>query len=73
MNRNMEKRVWQRVYGPPPTRRPPIRQLRRALNRAEENLLFYENQTGDPVYGEAFHRMAVETREHCKMLRQIMG
>lgn len=73
MDNNMEKRVWQRVYGKVPPRRIPMQELRRSLNRAEANLRFYESQSRDPVYGEAFKRMATETAEHCKMLRRIMG
>ncbi len=73
MDKNMERRVWQRVYGTTQPRRVPMQELRRSLNRAEANLRFYESQSRDPVYGEAFTRMATETREHCKMLRRIMG
>ena len=73
MDKNMERRVWQRVYGTTQSRRVPMQELRRSLNRAEGNLRFYDSQSRDPVYGQAFERMATETREHCKMLRQIMG
>lgn len=74
MDKNMERRVWQRVYGNPPPRRTPRQrqELRRCLDRAETNLRFYESQRGDPIYAEAFSRLAMETAEHCKMLRQIM-
>lgn len=75
MDKNMEQRVWQRVYGrSSPSRTPRQRQeLQRSLNRAETNLAFYESQSGDMVYGEAFSHLANQTREHCKMLRQILG
>lgn len=72
MDKKMEKRVWQRVYGrspmPPKSTPQQRQQLRRSLDRSQANLRFYESQSRDPVYGEAFTRLADETREHCKML-----
>ncbi len=72
MDKNMERRVWQRVYGTARPRQPPMQQLQKSLHRAQANLRFYESQTQDPIYGEAYTRLAMETREHCKMLRRIM-
>ena len=77
MDKNTERRVWQRVYGaqPMPTRLTPQQRqnLRRSLDRATANLRFFENQSRDPVYSEAFAHMAAQTAEHCKMMRQILG
>ena len=77
MDRETEQRVWQRVYGgaPAPSRRTPQQQqnLKRSLERATANLRFYESQCQDPVYREAFLHLALQTGEHCKMLRQILG
>ena len=77
MDKNTERRVWQRVYGspqPPPRLTPQQRQnLRRSLERATANLRFFETQRNDPVYAEAFAHLALQTEEHCKMLRQILG
>lgn len=77
MDKNTERRVWQRVYGsqqPPPRLTPQQRQnLRRSLERATANLRFFETQRNDPVYAEAFTHLALQTEEHCKMLRQILG
>lgn len=76
MDKDMERRVWQRVYGQrPPARLTPRQrqQIQRSLNQAKDNLAFFESQRSDPVYGEAFHRMATETGEHVKMMRQILG
>lgn len=77
MNRNMEKRVWQRVYGGqayPPSHAPRQKQaLRQALARAQANVRFYEQERRDPVYGEAFAHLAQQTQEHCKMLRQMLN
>lgn len=77
MDREMEQRVWQRVYEGyrmPPRLTPQQRQnLKRSLERASANLRFFESQTQDPVYREAFLHLAAQTTEHCKMLRQILG
>ena len=77
MNREMEQRVWQRVYEgyqPPPRLTPQQRQnLRRSLERTSANLRFFESQCQDPVYREAFLHLSTQTAEHCKMLRQILG
>lgn len=77
MDRNTERQVWQRVYGsdPIPYRLTPRQRqnLRQSLQRAQLNLRFFESQERDPVYGEAFAHLALQTGEHCKMLRQILG
>ena len=77
MDRATEQRIWQRVYGEaaiPHRLTPRQRQnLRHSLQRAQMNLRFFESQQGDPVYGEAFSHLALQTGEHCKMLRRISG
>lgn len=77
MDKNTERRVWQRVYGnpsPPPRLTPQQRQnLRHSLQRAEANLRFFESQRDHPMYREAFTHLALQTAEHCKMLRSILG
>ena len=77
MNQETEHRVWQRVYGNAPIpHRMTQRQrqnLRQSLQRAQANLHFFESQCKDPVYAEAFAHLALQTGEHCKMLRQILG
>ena len=77
MDKNTERKVWERVYGappPPPRLTPQQRQsLRRCLQRSEANLRFYEGQKNHPVYREAYTHLALQTAEHCKMLRQILG
>ena len=77
MDQATEQRVWQRVYGnaPIPHRLTPRQKqnLRQSLQRAQANLHFFESQRQDPVYAEAFALLALQTGEHCKMLRQILG
>ncbi len=72
MDDRMERRVWQRVYGRPHREKIPMQELQKCLNRTRANLCFYERRTNDPVYGEAFSRLAAESEEQCKMLRRIM-
>lgn len=74
----MAARVWQRVRGQQPGQRPvltPARreQLRRCHRRLTENLRFFETQTRDPVWGEAFTHLARQTREHRAMIEQMLG
>ena len=77
MDQNTERNVWQRVYGaPPPPQRLTPRQrqeLRRCLERANANLRYFESQSRDPVYREAFVHMAQQTAEHIKMMRQMLS
>ena len=77
MDKNTERRVWQRVYGtpsPPPRLTPQQRQnLRQSLQRANANLRFFESQRDHPMYREAFAHLALQTEEHITMLRQILG
>ncbi len=77
MDKNTERRVWQRVYNQSPS--VPVRlspaqrqQIRRSLQRANANLRFFESQCQNPVYAEAFEHLTSQTREHCKMLRQML-
>lgn len=75
MDRQMQQRVWQRVYGKP---MPPKSQynrekLQQCLRRAQMNFRYYDTLRMDPIYGAAFARLADDTMEHIKMLRQILG
>ena len=75
LDRNLQKRVWDRVYGKTPQPRliPRQRQqLRQALQRSEANLAMYRQFANHSVYNEAFRRLAEETAEHIKMLQQML-
>lgn len=75
IDRDMERRVWQRVYGRPMPQRPGYsrEKLQQCLRREQMNFQYYDHLRMDPVYGMAFARMADEAGEHIKMLRQILG
>ncbi len=74
LDRNMQHRVWQRVYDQPSRLTKQQRQsLTECLRRAQSNRKVYETMENHHLYAEAFARMARETEEHIKMLRQILG
>ena len=77
MDKNMERRVWQRVYRNEaiPHRLTPYQRqnLRQSLQRLNANLRFFEGQVNDPVYGDAYRHLATQTEEHRKMVRRILG
>lgn len=74
LDKRREQQVWNRVYGKQPQQDPRWRQeAERALRRSEANVRFYEKAQSDPIYAEAFAHLLCQTREHCKMLRRILG
>ena len=76
MDKATEQQVWQRVYAqnplPPRLTSHQKQNLRRCMERANANLRYYESQSRDPVYREAFGHMAQQTAEHIKMMRQML-
>ena len=74
LDKNLQRRVWQRVYDQPASLTKQQRQsLAQCLQRAMANRAVLESLENHSLYAEAFTRMANETGEHCKMLRQILG
>ena len=79
MDKDTEQRVWQRVYGKPPSPPKPRLsnaqrlQLRRCLERANANLRFYEEQSRDPAYGQDFAQLSAQARREAQHLRQLLG
>ena len=73
LDKNLQQRVWDRVYPQKTGFSPQQRQhLSQSLRRAQANFQLWEELSRHPVYGDAFARMAKETGEHRKMLRQIL-
>ncbi len=74
IDREQERRVWQRVYAQPQTPRGKIDRalLTLCYRRAKANLAVFERHTSHPVYGDAFERLASQTQEHCKMLGRML-
>lgn len=75
LDRQLQRRVWARVYSSPwPALTGQQRQrLQRCLARSRENLRIYQAMTGHAIYAEAFDRLSRETKEQIKMLQQILG
>ncbi len=74
LDRNTQRRVWQRVYEQPMQLTPQQRQmLQQCLQRASANRAFFEKMENHSLYAEAFARLSRETNEHIKMLRQMLG
>ena len=75
LDRQLQRRVWARVYGGQPVAWTDRQRqaLERARNNCRKNLALYERMTSHALYAEAFHRLAEETKEHIKMLNQILG
>lgn len=76
LDRQLQKRVWDRVYAQPP--KPPLspalrNQLQQCLQRNRSNLLVYEKNTEHSLYGPAFSHLAELTRQQNQMLQQILG
>ena len=75
LDRQLQARVWERVYAQPPEPRLTSQQrqmLQQALQRNERNLAFYEKMANHQPYGDAFRRMITDAAEHSKMLRQML-
>lgn len=75
IDKNMERRVWQRIYGQSVPPRPAYsrEKLMQCLRREEMNFQYYDSLRCDSIYGPAFGRLADDALEHKKMLRQILG
>ena len=74
LDKNMQRRVWQRVYDQPVQLTKEQRQLlQQCLQRSITNRTVFEKMENHQLYAEAFARMARETNEHIKMLRHMLG
>ena len=74
IDKQMERRVWQRIYGNtrPPRQRLNREKLLQCLRREEINFQHYDSLRHHEIYGPAFARLADDTTEHMKMLQQIL-
>ena len=74
LDRNMQRRVWARVYPERPSGWSPKQRqaLQRCLARSKENLAIFEQLEKNSFYSQAFGKLAGETKEHIKMLRQML-
>ncbi len=74
LDRNMQRRVWSRVYDPSAAPLTPqqLQLLQRCLQRSRENLAVFGKLDRQGMYAEAFSRLHTETAEHIKMLTQML-
>ena len=74
LDRNMQRRVWSRVYPQQPAGLTPQQRqrLRRCLERSREDLSFYQKMENHSLYAEAFAHLATQTTEQIKMLQQML-
>ncbi len=47
--------------------------LRRCYGSALRCLTAYDQHSGDPEYGPVFSRLAVQQREHCRRVAELLG
>lgn len=73
-DKELQKRVWQRVYG---ENRPQIdpnrrQELTRCRRRELENARNYGAMVNHSRYGEAFRHLKQQAEEHAAMLEQML-
>ena len=75
IDKQMERRVWQRIYGNNTPQRQSLNRekLRQCLRREEMDFRYYDALRQHETYGPAFSRLADDAAEHMKMLRRILG
>lgn len=61
------------VRASPPAQEPVPQTLRRCYGREMRSLSVYEARSSDPEYGHVFAKMALQEREHCRILLEIIG
>lgn len=47
--------------------------LRHCYGREMRCLAQYEQRISDPEYGQVFHRLAQQEREHCRLVLELLG
>lgn len=61
------------VHSTPPAQEPIPIILRRCYGREMQSLAQYEAHSADPEYGQVFAQLAVQEREHCRMVLELLG
>lgn len=57
----------------PPAPETPVIALRKAYGRKLRALREYESRTGDPEYGAIFRSLALQERQHCRLILELVG
>jgi len=61
------------VRSAPPAKEAVETVLRRCYGREMQSLAQYEAHSADPEYGQVFERLAVQEREHCRTILELLG
>lgn len=61
------------VRAVPPKQESAEITLRRCYGREMRRLHEYENRSKDPEYGQVFARLAIQEREHCRQILELLG
>lgn len=61
------------VKAVPPQQEEPERALRRCYGREMRTLAGYEARRSDPEYGQVFSRLAELSRDHCRVILELLG
>ncbi len=73
-NKQVQRKVWQRVYSSlPAPKLQPRQALLSARARARESLRFYRSRLQDPIYGPAYEELARCAAREIAMLERILG
>lgn len=56
-----------------PTPENPDTVLRSCYGREMRILAQYESRSADPEYGQVFTRLAIQKREHCRLVLELLG
>ena len=57
----------------PPAKEDIATLLRRCYGQEMHTLAQYEARVNDPEYGQVFARLAVQEREHCRLVLELLG
>lgn len=61
------------VQTPSPRQEPVEATLRRCYGNQMRSLAEYEARAADPEYGRVFERLALQERENCRLLLEVIG
>lgn len=62
-----------KIAATPVPQEPPELILRKCYGREMRCLAQYEQRSSDPEYGPVFARLAIQKRDHCRMVLELLG
>ena len=61
------------VRSNPPAALPTEQALRHCYTRESHRLARYTHRSNDPAYGQVFARLAEQSRQHCRLIPELLG